>query len=158
MFQMFSEKTPPPFDAQRDDYSKWKKKFRIWQGVTEVAKTKQGGLLVLRLDDNTQDAIIEAVSADDIKKDTGVETILTQLDEMFQKDASFIAYEIYEDFEKYRRPPDLSIVQYLSEFQKRLSKVKANNTTISADILAYKLLKSANLTDAGEGDNRRDDI
>ena len=150
MAQVFSEKTPPAFNAQCDDYAKWKKKFKLWQGVTEVLKKRQGGLVVLRLDDDTQDAVLELMTSDDIKEDGGIDVLIGHLDTMFQNDPSFTAYEVYEDFEKYKRPSGLPMAQYLSEFQKRLSRVKANKTTMSEDILAYRLLKSANLTETEE--------
>ena len=146
----FSERTPPPFHAAHDDYSKWKKRFKVWQGCTEVVKAKQGCLLVLRLDDNTQDAVLESVSFNDVKTEEGVDKVLTKLDKMFQTDPTFTAFEVYEDFEKYRRPHNVSMNQFLSEFEKRLSKVIANGTTMSDDVLVYRLLKSANLKESEE--------
>jgi hypothetical protein len=146
----FSEKTPPQFNGQTDDYSKWKKRFKVWQGCTEVTKAKQGGLVVLRLDDNTQDAVLESVTYGQIKEEDGVDKVITKLDSMFQKDPTFTAFEVYEEFEKYRRPENLPINQYLSEFEKRLSKVKANGTNMSDDVLVYRLLKSANLKESEE--------
>ena len=146
----FTGKTPPPYNAQSDDYAKWKKRFKVWQGCTEVQKAKQGGLLVLRLDDNTQDAVLESVSYEDIKTEGGVDKVITKLDEMFKKDPTFTAFQVYEEFERYRRPANVSIIQYLTEFEKRLSKVKANGTTMSDDVLVYRLLKSANLKESEE--------
>ena len=146
----FSEKIPPSFDAQRNDYAKWKKNFEIWQGVTEVGKAKQGGLVVLLLDVSTQDAVLESLTVEEIKEEGGIDKIITQLDKMFLKDPSFIAYEVYEDFVRYKRPSNMPMAQFLCEFQKRLSKLKATKTTISEDILAYKLLKSARLTGTEE--------
>ena len=53
-----SEKTPPGFYRSENDYEKWKKLFRIWQFVTDEPKSKQGGLLILKLDDTTQDEVL----------------------------------------------------------------------------------------------------
>ena len=142
----FSEKTPPAFDKKMDVYSKWKKKFTIWQSITDVADTKQGGYLILRLDDSTQEAVLESVSTNDIKTDQGVTKILPALDKMFEVDKSVTAYEAYEDFECYKRPANLSIKDYCAEFQSKLAKVQTDGTTLGDPFLAYLLIKSANLS------------
>ena len=83
--QAYSEKTPPPFNRACDDYAKWKKKFLLWQAITDVPKAKQGGLMVLRLDDDTQDAILELMTNTQLKEENGAETMLTHLDTFLKK-------------------------------------------------------------------------
>ena len=46
MASAFSVNTPPSFNRSTDNYTKWRKKFDIWQGVTDVEKTKQGGSMM----------------------------------------------------------------------------------------------------------------
>jgi hypothetical protein len=65
----FSEKTPPAFDRKNDDYRKWKNKFNLWKEVTDVEGTKQGPLLVLRLDDETQEAVQDLMTVTELKAD-----------------------------------------------------------------------------------------
>ena len=55
-------------------------------------------------------------------------------------------YQALEAFEAFRRPSSMSIQSYLNEFEKRLFKIKSYGTTMSDDLLAYRLLKSANLS------------
>ena len=76
----FTEKTPPAFDKEKDNYIKWKKKFNLWRSITDVEKVKHGGLLTLRLDDNTQESVLETVSSEDLKKDTGADAVIIHLD------------------------------------------------------------------------------
>ena len=141
----FSDKTPPPFDKDVDDYLKWKKKFKLWQSITDVAETKHGGLLVLRLDDSTQEKILELVTEEQIKAANGADTVITQLDQLVGVEATVTAFEAYEQFETYKRPHNVSIKDYCSEFQSRLKKVQTNGSTLADHVLAYRLLKSANL-------------
>ena len=84
----FNDKTPPPFNAKLDVYSKWKKRFTLWQSITDVEAKKQGGLLVLRLDEDTQERVLELVTTDDIKTDGGAKKIIDQLDILFKVDDS----------------------------------------------------------------------
>ena len=141
----FTEKTPPPFNKSKDDYGKWKKKLSLWQTITEVDKKKQGGLITLRLDDDTQESVLESVSGEDLAKDTGAASVLAHLDTVFQKDVAVTEMEIYEEFESYKRPENLSIKEFLCEFEKRWKKTQSKGTALSTNVLAYRLLKSANL-------------
>ena len=150
MAMAFTEKTPPPFDRKLDVYSKWEKKFELWQSITDVAATKQGGLLILRLDEETQSAILNEVTIEQIKAADGVDTIQTKLKAMFPVDETLSAYEAYEEFEKYRRPPNVSISDYCREFQQKYAKVKKTDTTLAEHVLAYRLLNSANLNETQE--------
>ena len=146
----FSVKSPPPFDANEDDFTKWKRKFKMWQTITEVRKNKHGTLLTLNLDRDTQDSIMELVKEEDMIKETGADEVLDKLEGMFGKDESIIAFEVYEDFETYKRPPEMSIAVYCTEFQKRLSKVKSSGTQLNDHVLAFRLLKSANISERDE--------
>ena len=103
MASVYSVKTPPSFDRASDDYVKWKRKFELWQTVTDVEKKKQGGLVLLRLDKGTQDIILEKVTTDDVGKDDGIDKVIAQLDALCDRDAAVTAYEKYEHFERYVR-------------------------------------------------------
>ena len=142
----FNDKTPPAFNRQSDDYSKWKKKFNIWKGITDLDKRKQGGNLILRLDDTTQEQVLELVTEAEIATEEGADKIIQKLDVLFKTDKKLLDYKEYEDFESYRRPREMSITEYLNEFEKRWNKTKSNGTALSENVLAYRLLRSANLT------------
>ena len=53
-------------------------------------------------------------------------------------------------FETFMRSSDISIQTFLNEFEKRLHKTKSYGTEMSEDILAYRLLKSVNLSNEYE--------
>ena len=143
----YSDDAPPAFNGRSDEYMKWKKLFGIWHSITDVAKCKQGGLLILRLDDDTQDDILDLIAIEDLKKNDAVEKILSHLDNMFKKDECFTAYETYEELQSYKRPTNMSVMEYCRGFQRRLSKVEASGTQLSESVLAFMLLKSANLSE-----------
>ena len=142
----FSEKTPPPFDAKHDNYEKWKRKLSLWESITDVDKKKRGSLIIVRLDEDTQDSIWESVEDADIKSDTGAQHVTNHMDKLFKRDDTLSAYEDYEAFETYQRPAGMSIVAYCREFERKLKKVQTAGTTLGDHILSYRLLKSARLT------------
>ena len=55
-------------------------------------------------------------------------------------------YNALESFEKYKCNSSTSIHDFLTEFEKRYHKIKSQGTIWSGDLLAYCLLKLANLT------------
>ena len=144
----FSDKYPPPFDRTVDEYRAWKRDFELWQSITEAPKIKQGVLLSLRLDKVTRDEVCEAVSNADLVTEGGVKKVLDQLDKIFIRDKKLTAFEAYEHFESYERPGKLPITEYVKEFQKRLKKVENDGTKIADHILAYRLIKSAKLSES----------
>ena len=146
----FSEKIPPSFDKKVDNYAKWSKKFKIWQNITEVEKKKQAGFLLLRLDEYTSESVLEAVTTDQINSDEGVQKILDHMDTLYKKDATIAAFEMVEQFENFRRPPNQPMAEFVPEFEKWWNKVKGEGTTMSDNILAYKLMKAANLSENEE--------
>ena len=67
----FTEKIPPPFDRKVDSYKKWRKLLEVWENITEVPNTKRGSYIILRLDKDTRDEVLEMVTNDDLKSETG---------------------------------------------------------------------------------------
>ena len=55
-------------------------------------------------------------------------------------------YQTLEAFEMLKSPSDMSIQSFLNEFEKSLFKIRSYNSVMSEDVLAYRLLKSANLS------------
>lgn len=146
----FSDRSPPPFDKHKDDYSKWKKKLSLWQAITDIEKNKQGGLITLRLDDETQELVLESIDTAELTGEEGAKKVTDYLDKLFQKDKLKTEFEMYEEFEQYKRPYDLKMSEYINEFERRWKKTNSKGTQLSQNVLAYRLLKSANLTEENE--------
>ena len=100
---------------------------------------------MLSLEDKVLDAVLE-MDESDIIKENGVDFIIEYLNRLFKKDSTVIKYQTLEIFMTFKRPSNMSIQAYLNEFDKRLFKTKSYGTVMSDDILAYRLLKSANLS------------
>ena len=90
----------------------------------------EGSELVLSLDDKPPDSVLE-IDEEDIAKENGVDVVI------FRETIS-------------ERPASMSIQVCLNEFDKRLYKMKSYGTVQSDNILAYRLLKSAHLSNNQE--------
>ena len=139
----------PPSLSSCSSYEVWLKELKIWQIFTDLAKSKQGPAIFLTLEGRSREAVLE-LEPEKIGADDGVATIIEKLDSLFLKDKTQSAFEAYDAFEKFRRPHDMSINDYIIEFERLMEKTKTYKTTMSTDILAYRLLKSANLTESHE--------
>ena len=139
----------PPALSKCVSYETWLKEIKIWQKFTNLAKGKQGPAIFLTLEGRAREAVLE-LDVDIISDDTGVENILKHLNKLYLKDKTQSAYEAYEKFEKFKRPSDMSMTDFINEFERLKSKTKQYGTEMSTDILAYRLLKSANLSESHE--------
>ena len=148
MASNFDFKAPPSL-LKCGSYETWLKEIKIWQRFTNLDPKKQGPAIFLTLEGTAREAVLE-IDVDDISSDAGVDTIVTHLDKIFLKDKKLAAYEAYEKFENFKRTPNMSIRDFINEFERLYSKVKEFKSEMSSDILAYRLLKSANLSIANE--------
>ena len=145
---MSSNKTPPLLTKSKS-YEDYKKKLSIWSKITSIPKKDQGGAILLTLENEAEDKVLE-LDENDIICDQGVENIIKQLDKIYKKNETLEKFEALDSFETYRRLPEESINDFIIEFDKRLNRTIKLGTTMSDDLLAYRLIKSANLLEQDE--------
>ena len=91
------------------------------------------------------EAILE-LDDKDISSQDGVKLIVEKLNILYQKDELHEKFQDLENFESYRRASNTDIQQFLIEFDQRYHKLQRHQTTISEELLGFKLLKVANLS------------
>ena len=84
----------------------------------------------------------------------GVSKIIKRLNKIYRKGELSQKYNALEAFQTYKRKGSTSMGDFLTEFEKRLHKTRTYGTTMSDDLLAYHLLKAANLK-VSEGNHYR---
>ena len=137
------KKTPPDL-KKCSTYEDYKKMLELWSSFTSIDKKEQGTAVLLSLEGKAQESVLE-LSKDEITADDGLSKVLAKLDKIYLKDTLIKKYEALDSFENYRRPSDVSVSDYIHEFDKRYTKTKSLGTTMSDDLLAYRLLVNANL-------------
>ena len=139
----------PPLLSKSPVYTDWKKKIDIWSSFTSLEKEKQGAALLLTLEGEAEDAALE-LDVSVINSNDGLKSVIQQLDKLYLKDKTLEKFQVLDAFDSYQRKPETSIHEHIHNFDKLYFKLKSHGTTISEDLLAYKLLKSANLSPADE--------
>ena len=112
MLFMSDFKAPPTLNNEIS-YSQWKKELSICQAFTNISKSKQAPAIFLSLTGQARDAITD-LSLSILTSDAGVDNLLAKLDQLFLKDETLLLYEAFETFEKFIRPSEISIIDYIN--------------------------------------------
>ena len=96
-----------------------------------------------------QEAVLE-IPAEEINADNGIDKVIEKLDKLYTKDETLEKFETLEAFDSFLRKPETSIQEHILEFSKLYKKLSDKGTTMSDDLLAYKLLKSVQLLQQDE--------
>ena len=75
-----------------------------------------------------------------------MKNLYEKLDTLFLEDINQSAFRAYETFESYWRPPGTSLEDFLIDFGRHVAKLKDFNILLPEPVLAFRALKSANLT------------
>ena len=126
-------------------YSDWKKEIDFWQIATNVRAEKQGAAIFLSLTGKSREAVLE-LSREEISGEQGVAHVLAKLDRLWLEDEKKQALNVYETFEQFRRPAEMGVTEYLNAFERLNNKLKVHRMELPEGVLAYRVLKSANLT------------
>ena len=137
-------KNPPTFDSN-GNFENWEKSLKLWQLVTNLTAEKQGPAIVLALSGKARDLALE-LTVEQIGGATGVELILEKLRKVYKKDSIDSAYEAFEKFIYYQKEENVSMSQFINEFEARYNKAKTHGCELSSSILAFFLLDRAKLS------------
>ena len=141
---MSSFKNPPKL-LETSIYETWVKEVKLWALCSKVDKKEQAAAVTLSLEGRAREAALE-LSIEDLSADDGLTKLITQLDGLFLKDENQRTYVAYAEFEKYKRPQEMSIDNYINDFERLYNKVKAFKIELPDQVPAYRLLESAHLS------------
>lgn len=134
-------RVPPTFDEGKP-YESWKNEVAIWTRVTDLEKKKQALAVALALSGRARETAME-IPVDDLNKDTGMDTLLTKLDDLFLKEEKDQVYEAYSSFDRIVRDSSVSMTDYIIDFEQRYSRMRKYKMELPDAVLAFKLLDTA---------------
>ena len=145
---MSSKPTKVPVMKPDQPYEEWKKELRIWE-VTNltlgVEKKIQAGTLFQALEGIPRQTVLSELTVEQITDEEGVKNILQTLDCFYLGNETQNAFNVIDELLNFKCKPDITVENFIIEFQLKVNKVKANGTKLSDGILGYALLKAANL-------------
>ena len=138
-----------PLLTENKSYDRFKTELALWKSVTTVPISKIGPMIVLALPENhsskIKDKVLENIDLDSLKCDQGYDNLMKFMDSVLAKDSLTDVFEKYVDFEKYARTHE-SVVEFIEEFDLKLKRLQKFNINLPPEILAFKLLIQANIT------------
>ena len=139
----------PPIFNKRKNYERLRQELTAWKEITDLSKDKQGIAIPLSLpDDESQirEKVFDQIPVADLKRDDGLIVLLNFLDQHLAKDDLTDSLEKFEDFQDFKRADGQSINEYVAVFDAKYRKIEKKKMTLPAEILAFKLLRKANIT------------
>ena len=134
----------PPLIKSCKSYKDWKRLIKHWSKIAGLKPNEQASAILLSLTGEDLDAALQ-VPEEDLDKDDGLDALLKRLDTLYLKDELAEKFGALEAFQTYSRPSSASIRDFIIEFEKRHFKIKNYGAGMTDDLLAYRLIKAANL-------------
>ena len=132
----------PPSPSDSSTYEDFKETLSIWAAYTSIPKEKQGMALFLTLSPTDKEAVLQ-IGKEKVIGAEGLQNVITRLDQLYLKDETLQKFKALEYFESFRRPSEMPLNDYLIKFEKKYHTLKSYGTSMSDDLLAFRLLKSA---------------
>ena len=135
----------PPILQEGNSYEEWKRDFQIWQLLKLATKTDEGPLVYRTLTGRSKSAVSDLTPAQ-IGSNNGLDLIIERLDKLHLNDKNQRIFVALDTFEKFKRPSNMSMSNFIVAFENLHNSVKMHQCTYPDGVLAYRLLKSANLS------------
>ena len=129
-------------------YDSWKREIQLWRLASNISPSRLAPA-VLSLTGQARTAILE-MDISLLNAKDGMDKLVEKLDTLFLEDKKQSAFICYENFENYHRECNSSINDYLIQFDRHVAKLREFQITLPEPVLAYRALKSANLSPENE--------
>ena len=136
----------PPSLNCIEEFDDWMHETEIWQCLTDLEVKKQGPAIYLSLDEKIRKTCSD-IKVKDLNSEGGVDILINKLKALFAKDSNQAAYLAYDKFETFKRPVDMTIVDFINEFERLYNNIKKYEMELPTGVLAYRLLKSADISE-----------
>ena len=136
----------PPILSCIDEFEEWLHETEIWQCFTDLDKDKQGPTIYLSLDKKIRKTCSD-IKVKDLNSENGVYILVNTLKSLFVKGNNQAAYLAYDKFETFKRPIGMSMIDFINEFERLYNNIKKYEMELSAEVLAYRWLKGAEISE-----------
>ena len=136
----------PPKLSSINNFEDWLHETEIWQCLTDLDKKKQVPAIYLSLDEYIRNTCCD-IKVKDLNSDNGVDILLYKLKSIFAKDINLAAFIVHDKFEIFKRAANVNIVDFIKEFERLYNNTKTYDMELPTGVLAYRLLKSVDISD-----------
>ena len=104
----------PPVLKKTQTYEQWKKELKLWQQFSALSARKQALALFLSQEGKDREVVL-GLNIYVIDADDGINRIIVQLDKLNHKHKLGMAYTAYDEFDGFKRSPDVSNADFTVE-------------------------------------------
>ena len=115
---------------------------QIWQCLSDLDKDKQGPAVYLSLDEKIRKTCSD-IKVKDLNSENGVDILVNKWKPLFAKDINQAVYLAYDKFETFKRPIDMSMV----DFERLNNNIKKYEMELPTGVLPYRLLISEEISE-----------
>ena len=109
-------------------------------------KDKQGPTINLSLEEKIRKTCSD-IKLKDLNSDNGVDILVNKLKSLFTKDINQAAYLAYDKFETFKRHIDMSMVDFINEFETFCKNIRKYEMELPTGLLGCRLLKNAEISE-----------
>ena len=145
-----SRPTKVPVMKQDQPFEDWRKELHIWELTNTSLKVEpniQAGILFESLEGKQRQTVLSELSVKDIASDDGVQNIVKTLSFFYSGNETQNGFTAIDNLLNYKRPTNLSLDEFIVEFNLIINKVRASGAVLSESMLGYTLLNAANLSE-----------
>ena len=141
-------KMPPKLDDEVN-FTEWRSDIDVWLLFTDIDKKKLGPAIYPALEGKARD-VVRDIDKTKLASDTGVEEIINILESTFLKDENTRAYLAFNSFYNFRRTSGMTIVEFMTQYEKLYSEMKKYDMKLPEAVSAFMLLNAVNISDENE--------
>ena len=149
MTDLLSSIAKPPVYREGNSYEEYTRDLDIWLLLKVATKAELGPILFRTLTPRAK-ASCRDLSVEQVGSPEGFDLIRKRLDKLYLNEVNQRIFATLDTFEKFRRTGDMSINNFIIEFENLHNMVKSHNITYPDGVLAYRLIKAANLSSEHE--------
>ena len=143
---MEKKKAPPVFNGEEgENYLDWRMDIELWEKFTDLEKKRATVLLLQLKEGGKVKNAVRSLGKEALLAEDGLKKVLGHLDKIYKEDEGAYSYRAYSKFEKFVRPKEMTLQNYMSEFEKLIAVLKKYKIELPQAVLAYRFLNSANL-------------
>ena len=139
----------PPRLTEDLGYRSWKNKVLMWKLVCGIDKKEQGIIILLQsLTGNKKaEKAVANLTAENLFNDNGLNIVLEKLDAVFQSEEIEDSYFTYSKFSNFKRQQNMTIQDYIIEFENLNFKMDNHDMKLPNKVLAFKVLDGASVSE-----------
>ena len=135
----------PPVYVEGDSYEEYKRDLEIWQ-LLKVATAEEEGVIIYRTLTGRAKASCKDLTPAQIGSANGLKEIKKRLDKIYLPELNQRVFVVLDTFEKFKRSGSMTMSNFITEFENLHNTVKTHNITYPDGVLAYRLMKAANIS------------